>query len=155
MSELNAPYVPRPVTGLGIWRCRDWRLKQYTIAYRREAARLELIEAAKRAAGAVLPAPAVTPTRYGVGFLGVHDGSGSNFVFVDWWEHENELHHHVFFSTTDDPGRLRAATPDDPISCIWDLTVIAHERQAWIRHALSAHGADLDAYLEDQFSALI
>ncbi len=123
--------------------------------YRREAARRELLEAAEAEAERILPTPAVTATRYGVGFLGVHDGRGGNFVFVDWWEHENELHHHVFFSMSADPGALRPATAADPIACVWDLGVVAHEREAWIRHVLAADIPDLDAYIEDRLDAEI
>jgi hypothetical protein len=72
-----------------------------------------------------------------------------------WWEQENELHHQVFFSTSADPGALRPATPADPIACVWDLSVVAHEREAWIRHVLAADVPDLDAYLEDQLDAQI
>jgi copper chaperone CopZ len=61
--ELSEPYIARPVAALGTWRHGDWRLKKYTIAYRREAARQELIEAAEAAAADILPAPAITPTR--------------------------------------------------------------------------------------------
>jgi hypothetical protein len=67
-------------------------MKKYTIAYRREAARPDLIEAAEAVAADTLPTPAIAPTRDGVGFLGIHDGRGAGLVFVDWWEQENELH---------------------------------------------------------------
>jgi len=150
--EVTEPYAARPVCALGTWRCRDWRIKKYAIAYARETARPELVAAAEAAAAGVLPTPAVTPTRYGVGFLGVHDGRGGNFVFVDWWEHENELHHHVFFSTSADPASRPAAIPADPSACVWDLCVLAHEREAWISRILAADVADVDAYLEDQLS---
>jgi hypothetical protein len=43
---------------------------------------------------------AATPS-YHLGFLGVHDGRTSNFVFLDYWAEENELHHHVFVSPAD------------------------------------------------------
>ena len=76
-------------------------------------------------------------------------------MFVDWWENENELHHRVFFSTSDAPARLRPATPDDPIACVWDLSVVAHERAAWIRHVLASPAPDLDAYLADVLSGSI
>jgi copper chaperone CopZ len=96
--ELAEPYISRPIAALGTWRHGDWRMKEYTIAYRRDAARPELVEAAEATAADALPTPAITPTRYGVGFLGIHDGRGGNLVFVDWWENENDLHHHVFVS---------------------------------------------------------
>ena len=88
--EATEPYAARSVSALGTWQCGDWRVKKYAIAYRREGARAELMEAAEAAAARVLPTPAVTPRRYGVGFLGVDDGRGGNLVFVDWWEEENE-----------------------------------------------------------------
>jgi hypothetical protein len=148
-------YASRPVSALGTWRCGDWRIKKYAIAYARETPRPELVAAAEATAADVLPTPAVTATRYGVGFLGIHDGRGGNFVFVDWWEQENELHHHVFFSRAADPGSLRAASAGDPIACVWDLSVIAHEHEAWLRHVLAADVANLEAYLEDQLSGAI
>lgn len=148
-------YAPRPVSALGTWQCGDWRMKKYAIAYARETARPELVGAAEATAADVLPTPAVTATRYGVGFLGIHDGRGGNFVFIDWSEQENELHHHVFFSTAAEPGSLRAASAGDPIACVWDLSVIAHERKAWLRHVLAPDVANLDAYLADQLSGVI
>jgi hypothetical protein len=148
-------YSPRPVVPLGIWASGDWRLKEYSIAHGRDRARPELVAAAESVATGVLPSPAVSRTRYGVGFLGIHDGRGGNFVFVDWWEQENELHHHVFFSTSDEPAALRAWTPDDPIACVWDLSVVAHERRAWVRHVLAAPEPDLDGYLADVLSGSI
>ena len=98
--------------------------------------------------------PARTDLRYGLGFLGIHQGRESNFVFVSWWENENELQHRVFFSTPGRPGELRSAAPDEPIACVWDLSVIAHEREAWIRHVLSRpSAADPAAYLADALHA--
>ena len=153
--ELAEPYIPRPVSALGTWRHGDWRMKRYTIAYRREAARPELIEAAESVAADILPTPAITPTRYGVGFLGIHDGRGAGLVFVDWWENENDLHHHVFLSPDTDPGALRPATPNELVACVWDLSVMTHEREAWMRHVFAADDPDLDAYLEDQLEGRI
>lgn len=155
MIDLAEPYAARPVEPLGIFEYHDWRIKRYSIAYDRTHARPELVAAAEEAAAAILPQPATTATRYGVGFLGVHDGRGGNFVFVDWWEDENELHHHVLFSPIDDPEALRPETGADPIACIWDLSVVAHERVAWIRNILVADARGLDAYLADTLSGMV
>jgi copper chaperone CopZ len=153
--ELSEPYIARPVAALGVWKHSAWRMKEYTIAYRRDAARPELIHSAETVAAETLPTPAITPTRYGVGFLGIHDGRGGCLVFVDWWEQENDLHHHVFLAPDADPSALRPATPGDLAACVWDLSIMAHEREAWNRHVFAAHTPNLDAYLEDQLSGMI
>jgi hypothetical protein len=101
--SLRERYAPRRVTPLGVRALGDWRLKVYGIPYGRDQARPELVDGAVAKALEVLPQPAVTESRYGVGFLVVHDGRGENFVLVDWWAHENELHQHAFFSPTEPP----------------------------------------------------
>jgi hypothetical protein len=91
--------------------------------------------------------------RYGVGFMGVHDGRGANFVFVDWWANEDELHHHAWLSSKEKPGALLVTGPGDFTACAWDLAVIAHERAAGVRHVLArAQGPDIDAYLADRLN---
>jgi hypothetical protein len=152
--SLAEPYVRRSVRCLSSLTFDGWRVKLYGIAYRGERPVQALVDAAVAAAQASLPRPAVTHDRYGVGFVGAHDGRGANFVFVNWWANEDELHHRAWLSSKEEPGRLRATGPDDFTACAWDLAVIAHERGAWIRHVLDrAQGPDLDAYLADQLHA--
>ncbi len=106
-------YAPRPVRPMGVQSFGlGWRLKVYGIAYQGEEPDHELVEAALGAAESVLPRPALNDDRYGLGFLGIHDGRDSNFVFVSWWENENELQHRVFYSATERPQQLRPATRD-------------------------------------------
>ena len=146
-------YEPRPVRPLGVRRLDDWRLKVYAITYRRPELSDALRDAALARAEARLPRPAVSDGRLGVGFLGIHEGCDSNFAFLDWWAQENELHHHVWFSAPDEPGALRAWTPEDPVACVWDLAVVGFERAAWVRHVVAnPAGPDLDAYLRDAMS---
>ena len=155
-SALNfvEAYAPRRVRPMGVRSFGDWTLKLYGIAYGRAEPSPELVHAALEAADSALPAPARSDARYGLGFLGIHHGRDSNFVFVCWWENENELQHRVFYSAPDRPGALRPATPQEPIACVWDLSVIAHEREAWIRHILSRpSAADRVAYLADALHA--
>ncbi len=148
MLELCEPYEARPIRFLEDWHESGWRLKVYGIAYRRPAPRRELVAAAKRIAVERLPQPAQAEGRYGVGFLGVHDGRGANFIFVDWWADENELHHHVYASPSDQPTALRYLTPTGVIVCVWDLRVLGFERQAWMDNVLTnADGPDLDGYM--------
>jgi len=148
--SLAEPYAPRSVRCFDSLTFDGWRVKLYGIAYRGERPVQALVDAAVAAAQESLPRPGVTNHRYGVGFVGAHDGRGANFVFVNWWENEDELHHHAWLSSKEEPGRLRATGPDDFTGCSWDLAVIGHERAAWVRHVLArALGPDLEAYLAD------
>jgi hypothetical protein len=154
--ELVEAYRPRAIRCLDVAQLGDWRIKVYGVAYEGERPARALVDAALDVARATLPTPATSGERYGVGFLGAHQGRGSNFAFVDWWALENELHHHVWFSSLEAPGELRAQQPGDPIACAWDLSVIAHERAAWVEHVLARQdGPDLDAYVAAQLNAEI
>ena len=142
------PYEPRPIRFLRLWEHAGWRLKVYGIACRRPAPRPELVQAAMRVAAERLDAIPSGLLHYSAGFLGIHDGRTANFVFLDWWAEENELHHHVYVSPTDRPADLRYETPSGLAACVWDLRVIEFERRAWIDAVLrNPAGPDLDAYL--------
>ena len=154
MSILSEPCELRPIRPLDPLEIDGWRLKVHGIAYRRAAPRPELVKAARKLAERVLPRPADGDGRHGVGYMGVHDGRGANFVFIDWWADENELHHHVFISPTYKPDDLEEETGTGLLACVWDLRVICHERQAWIDHVLrNPAGPDLDAYLAARLRA--
>jgi hypothetical protein len=154
--RLTEPYRPRAIRCLDVVELGDWRIKVYGLAYEVERPAPVLVDAALDAARRSLPTPATANDRYGVGFIGAHQGRGSNFVFVDWWALENELHHHVWFSSFEEPGQLRAHEPGDPIACAWDLSVIAHERAAWVEHVLVRwDDPDFDGYLAAQLNTEI
>jgi hypothetical protein len=153
MTTVTQPYKPRPIRFLELWRDGNWRLKVYGIAFGRPKPRPELIEAARLVAHETLAAIPATLNHYSVGFLGIHDGRTSNFVFVDWWADENELHHHVFVSPTAEPARLVNVTPAGLAACVWDLRVIGFERQAWLDTVLqNSGGANLEAYLDQRLN---
>lgn len=146
MIQLQETYQARPIRFLELWQTDHWRIKVYGIAYHRSLPRPELIDAAKQIAQQRLRT--VTAPHYHAGFLGIHDGRGANFVFVDFWADENELHHHVYVSPSDKPTQLEYATPTGLTACVWDLRVICFERQAWLDAVLAnPNGPDLDKYL--------
>jgi hypothetical protein len=143
------PYTERPIRFLELCQHAGWRLKVYGIASGRQRPRPELIEAARVVAKERMASVAESMRHYSVGFLGIHDGRTANFVFVDWWADENELHHHVYVSPTDDPTRFTYTTPTGLVACVWDLRVMAFERQAWLETVLKPSGGpDFDAYLQ-------
>lgn len=152
MLKLREPYEPRPVRFLEAWTLEGWRLKVYGITYRRERPRAKLFETARRLARESLP-PAHENGNYAVGYVGVHDGRGANFIFVDWWADENELHHHVFAAPSAELVNIPEITATGLSVCVWDLRVQCFERAAWLDAVLrNPNEASLDDYLRRQLN---
>lgn len=150
---LQERYRTRSITSLGLWTPNGWRLKVYGLAYE-GTARDETVEAMKRRALGVLPSHPAGSGRYGVGFVGAHDGRAGCFGFVDWWADENELHHRAFSGPLESPDEIAPMPTDGSMACAWDLAVIAFERQAWVDKVLAnPSGPDLDAYLDERLNA--
>lgn len=150
--KLKSGFRPRPVRFLELFECGPWRIKLYGLTAEHTRLLPEVVAAAKKLFRSTLPKDPVAAKSYGVGFAGVHCGSDSNFVFVDWWANENELHHCVFTSTLKRPVDF---TPgEDGLSaCVFDLQLIWFERNAWVEKVLAnPTGPDLEAYLQKQLS---
>jgi len=149
-----APYAPRPIRFLKLWNAENWRLKLYGIACGRPEPQPELVAGAQRVAVQQLRSLPGTLRHYHLGFLGVHEGRTSNFVFLDFWADENELHHHVFVSPTAQPDQLAYVTPSGLSACVWDLRLQAFERDAWVTHVLQRNAPpDYDGYLATTLNA--
>ncbi len=154
MLPLSESYVPRPVRFLELWAVDGWRLKLYGLSYQRPAIRSELVPLAKQAARERLRESAAGRPHYQVGYVGINDGRGAVFIFVDFWADENELHHHVYVAPKDQPDQLTYQTPSGLTACVWDLSVLAFERQAWVEAVLAnPAGPDLERYLAARLDA--
>ena len=150
--EIPQEYSRRPIRCSGVLESDGWRLKVYGAAYERDRPRPELVEATRQLAHR-LPHPAEGDGRYGVGFLCAHDGCGGCYAFIDWWADGNELHHLIYSAPADRPGDLTPVPPGGLTACVWDLAIMAFERQAWLDAVLAnPDGPDLERYLEIQLN---
>tara|TARA_Y100001951_G_scaffold43867_1_gene34773 strand:+ start:18404 stop:18868 length:465 start_codon:yes stop_codon:yes gene_type:complete len=145
------PYAPRRCQFLDIWELGDWQLKVYGIVYDDAPLSPELVAAARQLAEERLALSAEQTGHYKVGFVGIHQGKTSHFVFVDWWADSNELHHHVYVAPLDAPTAFSYTSPSGLIACVWDLELMAFERKAWVHTAMSPQG-DIAAYLNRHFN---
>jgi hypothetical protein len=154
MTELLDHYRRRPIRFLELWEEAEWRIKVYSITLPGGSVNPELLGAAKEAGRRWLRQPLAPGRRYyGVGFMGVHEGTGANFVFLDWWADDNELYHQVYLSPADDPTHLQYVSPTGLACTVWDLRVLCFERQAWVDTVLAnPAGPDLAAYLSRQLN---
>lgn len=140
-------YRPRRLRFVDLVAGRGWRLKLYTILHQDREPVPELTAAATETALASLPQPAVTPDRYGVGVVSVHRGASYDFVTVSHWCYETELRSHTFMRPSSGSYLLEPVSTSDLSADVWDLRLLAFERDAWVETVLRPGAADLDAYL--------
>ena len=148
MTSLS-PYEARNVTFLGLEQLDEWIVKLYSVTIAgRDAANQTLVDVALRAASVLLPTPAVTAGRSGVGFAIVHESVVNSYVLVCWWDEENEIHQRVLSAPSEQP-HLLTDHPTSAIGCVWELSVTDFERRAWLEHVLQPiDGPNLGRYLE-------
>ncbi|HYH08159.1 MAG TPA: isochorismatase [Thermoanaerobaculia bacterium] len=153
LTGIAEVYRSRVIEPLPLWEPDGWRIKPYVIRYGDAGAgAVDVVAVARETLVARLP-PIGDTDHYGVGFAGLHFGRTANFIFIDWWACENELHHHVFVSSLASPSAFRDATASGLAACVWDLELIWFERQAWTRHALGPPGQrSVAAYLAERIA---
>lgn len=151
------PYAPRPIRFHGLVTHEGWVLKRYTVTLASTDAESQTDWAeftrGRELAFAELPVPARTAVRPGVGFVIEHRGAGADYVVLGWWDRENELPVRIMVRDQQPGSNWRPAGPSESF-CVWDLQVIAFERDAYVTTML-ARGADdsaRDRYLADSLS---
>lgn len=161
----DTPYTARPVRFLRLADLGGWRVKVYGISAHRERPDPAFVEAAERLARDRLPSPpvwsavpgagpAVSEDRYGIGILIAHEGREGGFALVSWWVGENMLQHHVYFAPAHAPFTFEYLSPTGIVACVWELAVLAFEREAWIEAMLANPGGpDLQTYLARRLNA--
>jgi hypothetical protein len=141
----DQPYRPRPIRFDGVREIGDWRIKLYSIAYHAAPMPDASFDEAWRIAQDQLPEPARANGRPGIGFAIRHRGLGMDYFVLAWWDRENELPLRVFVREQSGGAAWRVARGGESV-CVWDIQVIAFERDAWVATMLSAE-PDPAAYL--------
>ena len=156
MVNVSRPYKQRSIRFLQLWNTAGWTVKVYGISAKYQAPPPQLVQAAKAIACQRLPQPAMTDDRYGAAILIVHEGADGDYVLVDWWFGENMLQHHVYAGPEGHTDQLTYVSPQGVGFCVWELSVFAFERQAWIETVLMRPGApDLDGYFERHLNTTV
>lgn len=96
---------------------------------------------------------------YGLGFVFLHDCAGITFLSLGVWHNHNELWRIAYERVPGDPlDGYRVGAYDEPIKpmlCVWELTPVWHERNAWSRFLFSARDTTAkQAYLDDTLSGI-
>ena len=79
----------------------------------------------------------------------MHHGAESVWVLADLWAGDI-ISQHTFQAALDDPASFARVPAGGPTACVFELTVHAHERDAFVRHVLNpADGPEITNYLGD------
>jgi hypothetical protein len=152
--RVTEAYRPRRVLSRGVRATDGWRLKTYMIVYGDSTPDWNRFEdgiAAARSLSLWLPEPPARPGRFGLGFVIGHQGRSSDYLVLKWWDNENELPGRVLIHDRIPHAPWRPARIGEDV-CVWDIAVIWHERNVFIRTVLARTGEpDAEAYLADCF----
>lgn len=85
------------------------------------------------------------PWRDTPAFAICHDGAGARYLTLGWWGNDNEMF--VAVAVTQPEGWIEDLGRYS--FCLWDMEVMWHERQAFVKHMYGAR-ADLEAYRADR-----
>ncbi len=140
-------YKTRPIRFIQVAEKNDWRLKVYSISSKNGIVPQELIDSIWGAFD-LLPSPAISDTRYGIGCLILHEGNDGNYIVLNWWTGENMIASKILHSQG---NGIYHPIQEDIISCVWELEVLYFEKRSWTDNILK-HGLNEEnilKYLKD------
>ncbi len=140
------PFEPRSIEFLRIDEHDGWSVKLYSIALDAPAVDEDAFTSGFDLALGALPQPATTQERPGAAFCIMHQGCGADYVVLGWWDRENELPMRIFVRPPDEHA-WRPARGGESF-CVWDLQVIAFERDAYVATVLAQPPLGVQAYLD-------
>lgn len=146
-------YQPRPIRFHEIRTMAGYRLKLYSIVDGKQPINWNRFESGCDLVMRLLPKKVTTPERPGVGFLIAHQGYRYDYVVLGWWDRENELPTRIAVRKQAVGARWRLVKGSESF-CVWDIQVIAHERDAYVASMLTGNKL-MDAtekYLSNVFS---
>jgi hypothetical protein len=147
------PYLPRTIQCTDLYHAQGWKLKVYSILHPDKTLNDQLTETAKQTALDFLP-DSTEPGHYGVGFISVHQGKSYDFVTVGYWTYSTELRHQSYMKASSATATLTAISTELS-SDVWDLRLLAFERDAWVSEVLMANASSVDTYLNKQLSETV
>ncbi len=150
MPDFEA-YVQRKITSLEPFAALGWHVKIYTITNLEVFSSKGILDEVL----ASLPdwlAKADTsylPT-YKTAFLIVHEAREGVWILLSWWTGGEMLETLTRFVQLDSPIQIQESPYKNSLVCVWELQIIQHEREAWIKHILSSPSSpDFENYNRD------
>ncbi len=147
--RITHPFAPRDVHPAGVQHEAGYALKAYDVTLPTEELHESVYAEGQKLALPTLPQPAVTLSRPGIAIVIRHQGRDWDYFVLAWWDGENELPIRVFTRPRSPQGLWQPGSAQQSV-CVWDLEILAFERDAYVRHMMGPDGPDPSAYLARQ-----
>jgi hypothetical protein len=146
-------YSPRTIRFVEIILHQGWQIKLYSISAQNAFVSIDNIEQAKKYLDQWLSKSTVysLPT-YKIATLILHEGKEGCFAILNWWLDENMTQNYIYLKRQQDT--VFELVSDRGMSvCVWEMAVLWHERNAWVKHVLMQHEQpNFIGYLADQLN---
>lgn len=151
-QKLFTQYHKRPIRFLEVYPCDLWHIKTYSISARQEVVDSTLIDTVKQELPGWLRAGGdYDYQNYKIAILIIHEGRDANYAVLAWWVEENMLRQYTYRSVETNPFQFELVSTKGLSTCIWELTVLWFERNAWIDFILTRpSNPDFEGYLKAQ-----
>ncbi len=136
-------YFPRWVEAGDVISLNGYRLKSYSmhLSDKKEKQALENHDLQALLAACVPPAP--EPLDHGPGFVIVHYARDGDYLLISRWYGGNMLKHELFQLVQNAEGwQAEPLRSTNIVACVWELQVIAFERQAWVATVMTKRGTE-------------
>lgn len=149
---IKANYQERPIRFMEIYEHKDWHIKIYSITNKGEFVDGKYIDIAKAHLDNWLAQSKIYELKtYQIATLIIHEGKEGCFAILNWWIDENMLQNYVYL--IDKNENIQLYSDNGICTCVWEMAVWWHERNAWVNHVLKKHQQpDFESYLNDQLN---
>jgi hypothetical protein len=151
--NIKSVYEKRSIRFLEIYQYKQWQIKVYSISIHAEYISEKNFETAKQNLGEWLKNVNKHEFEtYNIATLILHEGREGCFAIINWWVDENMLQNFVYL-LTNDSEEYKLFSDTGIITCVWEMAVLWHERNAWVKHVLQKNeNPDYHGYLHDQLN---
>lgn len=144
------PYKSRPIRFIEVFQYKNWYIKLYSISIFQEHVKDENIQLAKSYLKKwLLRATDYNLETYNIANLILHEFKDGCFAIINWWTDENMLQSFVYLKKNN-VQHFEIYSNNGINTCVWEMAIWWHERNAWIKHILSKNNnPDFESYLND------
>lgn len=111
----------------------NWVVKIYTISPKASFESEEVLKSVKSKLPTLLEEAS---NHHHSAFLIVHEGTDGVWSLVNWWTGREMLRTKTYFTSFQEKERLSLLPANGSLACVWELPLINHEKNAWVKHIL-------------------